>query len=125
MKPELTVWRIEDERGKGIFQSNPKNFTFELLRRKLWLMPIPENDYEILRKDYDNLYAYMNKFEKVCQDFLKHNPEKCCFGFPSYEVFKKWVGNYEDQIAEYVTTYRTRHYIISDSGQQVLFVKEG
>jgi hypothetical protein len=124
MLPELTVWRIEDERGKGPFKwVREDSFISKDCLDKLWNIEPPALDFEILKSDPTHFLDYYIKFEKVCQDFLKHENHQCFFGFPSYEVFKKWVGEYEDQISEYVTTYRTRHYIISDSGNQVLFAK--
>jgi len=124
MKPELIVWRIEDEDGIGPFKWTSKpSFLPDDCLKKLWNIPGPICDYKIFQavdKPYNQIFE-----DLLCRNYLKHCPTKCVFGFPSYEIFKKWVGQYEDQIAEYVTTYRTRHYIISDSGEQILFVKEG
>lgn len=82
----------------------------------MWdIIPAPHCDFP----DLDRYYP----FSKFCLERLKHHHEEVFFGFPSYDIFKKLVGEYEEEIAEYVTTYKTDNYIISKSGLQVMFTK--
>lgn len=117
MQPILEVYRIENENGKGPFYSLSNSYIPEdILKPMFHGLNAPEDDFQ-------DLDWRTHPFPKFCEEKLKTKHFQCFFAFPSYEVFKNFVGDRENEIAEYVTTYKTSNYVVSKSGLQVIFTK--
>lgn len=111
----IEVYRIEDENGKGPFYDIYDSFIPTSILRPMWnKLPFPCEDFDGF--DFKDSKGF-------CEKNLNQFHWNCFFAFPSYEVFKEFVGDREVEIAEYVTTYKTSNYVISKSGNQVLFTK--
>lgn len=108
----LTILRIENEKGQGPWAGVSYNDSYI---DNHTLIDIGSNIPEPI-EDYLPICS-PNNYRAIFSS-NKH------FGFPSYEAFRKCVGNFEDEILPYLKLYKSSDYLISKSGLQVVFTKE-
>lgn len=111
-KTKRVIYRIEGPDGIGPFFGS-RHYLPDEVHDKMYAMPLPY-------QEFDGAMV----LEELCRQKLKAPESKCFFGFSSYQVFKKYVGEHEKELRSYTKVYVTDRYLMSHSGEQVIFVRD-
>lgn len=112
----MIIYRLENEKGFGPYKNCNWDFWDQLpIDRKRNFIANPEDDFGV--------FTLTEIYEK-----LKAPRRKIFFGCTSKKSLLEWFGvNHEFELLRggfLINTYETDRFVISNSGKQVMFVKE-